>query len=74
MRVLYVVLTLALLLTPLGCSLNSQFVDAVDGAWSVIGPEYTAYVQADPALDADTKATRIRTAQLLTETIAEAQK
>jgi hypothetical protein len=56
------------------CSLNSQFVDAVDGAWSVIGPEYTAYVQADPKLDDDTKTTRLRTAQLLTETIAEAQR
>lgn len=64
----------ACLLLAAGCSLNSQFVSAVDGAWDAIGPEYTAYVQADPALDADTKTTRLRTAQLLTELLEEAQK
>lgn len=68
----YVLVCVALCLCA-SCSLNSQFVSAVDGAWDVIGPEYTAYVAADPALDDDTKATRIRTAQLLTELIAEAQ-
>ena len=55
------------------CSLNSQFVDAVDGAWAVIGPRYCEYVQADPALSDEDKVTRLRTAQLLTEVIAEAQ-
>lgn len=68
------ILAAALLCAISGCSLNSQFVSAVDGAWSVIGPEYTAYVQADATLDDATKTTRIRTAQLLTETIAEAQR
>lgn len=56
-----------------GC-VNTQFVTAVDAAWDVIGPEYTEYVRNDPKLDADSKITRQRTAQLLTETIAEAQK
>lgn len=57
-----------------GCTLNAQFVDAVDETWAVVGPRYCAYVQADPQLDEESKTTRLRTAQLLTETIAEAQK
>ncbi len=64
---------LAVLLLCSSCALNAQFVSAVDSAWSVIGPEYIEYVQADPNLRPDTKETRIRTATLLTETIAEAK-
>lgn len=57
-----------------GCSLNSQFVDAVDEAWEVIGPRYVDYVNADTTLDEQSRQTRIRTALILTETIAEAKK
>lgn len=53
---------------------DPAFVTAIDKAWSVIGPRYTAYVQADPALDAGQKATVLRTAELLTLTIEEAKK
>jgi len=57
-----------------GCSVNKQFVSAVDSAWSVIGPEYEGYVKADPALTESSKQTRLRTAKILTETIEEAKK
>lgn len=56
-----------------GCSINQQFVTAVDDAWDVIGPRYVEYVQKDATLDDESKTTRIRTAQLLTETIEEAK-
>ncbi len=57
-----------------GCGLNQTFVMGVDAGWSVIGPEYTGYVQADPKLTPDDKTTRLRTAQLMTELIEEAKK
>lgn len=63
-----------LLLVVVGCSLNQQFVDAVDEAWQVIGPRYVEYVQEDPRLDDQNEATRIRTAVMLSELIEEAQK
>jgi hypothetical protein len=56
-----------------GCTLNKQFVDAMDTAWQEIGPEYTTYVNADINLDKDQKRNRIRTAQMLTEVIAVAK-
>jgi hypothetical protein len=55
-----------------GCgTLGKEFVGAVDASWQVIGPEYTSYVAADPKLDAATKLTRARTAELLSKLIAE---
>ena len=57
-----------------GCTVHKSFVVAVDASWSVIGPEYIEYVDADPALDARSREIRIRTATLLTETIEEAKK
>lgn len=57
-----------------GCSLNAQFVDAVDRTWATIGPEYQAYVDADATLDDNTKETRKRTAETLTLLIEEAKK
>ena len=56
-----------------GCSVNAQFVDAVDSAWTVIHPEYVEYVNADTALSGADKTTRIRTAEILTATIMEAK-
>lgn len=57
-----------------GCSVNAQFVDAVDDAWTVIEPRYVDYVQTDTTLDEESKATRIRTAEILSATILEAKK
>lgn len=57
-----------------GCTVQKSFVTAVDASWSVIGPEYIGYVEADTALDARSRDIRIRTATLLTETIEEAKK
>jgi hypothetical protein len=65
-------LLFALCLT--GCSVNAQFVDAVDEAWTLIHPEYVAYVNADATLDGTDKRARLRTAQILTATINEAKK
>jgi hypothetical protein len=67
-------LVLSVVLLVSGCSVNSQFVSAVDESWKVIGPRYVEYITADSKLDNESKATRIRTATLLTETIAEAKK
>jgi len=65
---------LALLLC-IGCgTLDKEFVAAVDASWQAIGPEYTSYVAADPKLDAATKLTRQRTAELLTKLIEEGKK
>lgn len=56
------------------CSLNRQFVYAVDNAWGVIGPRYEEYVRKDESLDEETRAIRLRTSQLMTEVIEEAKK
>jgi len=62
----------AVLLFSLGCgTLDKEFVASVDASWQAIGPEYTAYVAADPKLSAETKALRTRTAELLTKLIEE---
>jgi len=62
-----------LLLCAAGCSLNQEFVGAVDQSWGVIGPRYEAYIDADPALSEEVKALRKLTAQSLTELIEEAK-
>jgi len=74
MRNVFLGLVLVWLTCASGCSVDAQFVDAVDASWQVIGPRYCEYVRADQTLDEDSKTTRLRTAQLLSETIAEAQK
>lgn len=69
-----VTVALSALLWGAGCgSLNETFVHGVDASWSVIAPEYEAYVAADPALDAQTKALRTQTARGLTALIEEAK-
>jgi hypothetical protein len=65
--------TVVALLLCAGCSINREFVYAVDTSWSVIGPEYTAYVDADPRLDETSKAIRKRTAETLTRLIEKAK-
>lgn len=56
-----------------GCVSSQPFVNGVDVAWSVIGPEYEAYVDADTKLAPDSKATRKATAAALSRLIAEAK-
>jgi len=55
------------------CAPNKAFVDAVESSWKVMGPEYIQYIEADPNLAPETKVTRKRTADGLTEKIAQAQ-
>lgn len=69
-------ITLALLglLLLVGCgTLDQQFVKAVDDSWAVIGPEYQAYVQADPTLDAGTKKIRVNSAKTLSDLLQQAK-
>ena len=72
MRKIVYVVVLALCVA--GCTVDQQFVASVDSAWQVIGPRYVDYVDADPALDDQSKETRVRTAELLTRLIEEAKR
>lgn len=70
----YLVLFLFLALVLPGCgTLDQQFITAVDDSWQVIGPEYEAYIAADPALDAGTKKIRTNSAKTLSDLIAAAK-
>ena len=72
-RYLVVFLFFAIVALP-GCgTLDQQFVKAVDDSWQVMGPEYAAYVQNDPNLDAGTKKIRANSAKSLSELIAAAK-
>jgi hypothetical protein len=68
-----VVVALLLVGALMGCGVDQQFVRVVDEAWSLMGPEYKNYVQADPKLDDDQRARRIRLADETTKTIEEAK-
>ena len=46
----------------------------VDACWRVIGPEYVLYVNRDAGLAEDIKADRLKTAEALSQVIAEAMK
>lgn len=58
-----------------GCwgTLNEQFVRAVDSNWSVMGPNYTAYVQADEVLPEASKIRRLKALAEFTLLIEEAK-
>ena len=71
---LIAVLIVAVLGMCAGCTANKQFVDGVDGYTKVVLPEYKAYVQADPKLDADSKRIRVQTADKLQALVDEAKK
>lgn len=71
MRLLRLVVLSVALFTS-GCVVNRQFAEAVQDAWSVIGPEYQAYVEADPNLDELQKQIRLDTAKQLTLLLKEA--
>ena len=73
MRLLIIPL-LAALISLASCSSTpadrAAFV-ALDASWSIIGPEYTAYVDADVTKDADQKAQRKALAADVARLIAE---
>ncbi|MBW1916590.1 MAG: hypothetical protein JRI57_01005 [Deltaproteobacteria bacterium] len=56
-----------------GCSVNQDFVRAVDGYTRVILPEYQDYVKQDPQLGPDTKRIRLQTADKFQQLVDEAR-
>lgn len=56
-----------------GCSVNKEFVKAVDGYTKVILPEYKAYISHDTNLNEDTKRIRVQTADKFQELVNEAK-
>ena len=56
------------------CCPQTTYLATAKANWDLIGPEYTAYVSADAALDEGSKATRLRTAELFSKMLEEANK
>jgi len=56
-----------------GCSVNKEFVKAVDGYTKVILPEYKDYISNDTNLNEDTKRIRLQTADKFQELVNEAK-
>ena len=56
-----------------GCSVNKEFVKAVDGYTKVILPEYKDYISNDTSLNEDTKRIRLQTAEKFQELVNEAK-
>jgi len=69
------IITLILLTSILagGCSVNQEFIKAVDGYTKVILPEYKNYITNDPYLNERTKRIRMQTAEKFQELIDEAK-
>lgn len=44
-----------------GCSVSKEYVAADEATYSAVAPEYTKYVDGDPKLTAEQKATRKNT-------------
>jgi hypothetical protein len=65
---------LALSATVISSCACPSFVKGVNAGLSQIGPEYKAYVQADPNLDEDSKKIRLRTLVELMHLLEEAKK
>lgn len=64
----------SVLLLAAGCTLPpAAFVSAERAAHDAIAPEYTAYVQADPALTQEQKDRRLRTVALWLQAIQAAE-
>lgn len=57
-----------------GCSVNQEFVKAVDGYTKVILPEYKDYITNDPELSKNTKRIRMQTADKFQELVVEEKK
>lgn len=58
-RIVVVVCLLIALLGASGCTLNQEFVRAVDNHFEVIAPEYVKFVKEDGTLTADDKVIRL---------------
>ncbi|MFP3867729.1 MAG: hypothetical protein ACLFUU_06170 [Desulfobacteraceae bacterium] len=56
-----------------GCSVNQDFVRAVDGYTNVILPEYQHYIAKDPQLSPDTKRIRIQAANKFQQLVDDAK-
>ena len=56
-----------------GCSVNKEFVKAVDGYTKVILPEYKDYISNDTNLNENTKRIRLQTADKFQELVNEAK-
>ena len=56
-----------------GCSLDQDFVLAIDGYTKEILPEYRAYVERDPELSEDTKRIRLQSAERFQRLVDEAK-
>jgi len=68
-KLLFVPLLLAL---AWGCqAVDKATLYAARETWKVVGPEYKSYVNGDAKLDDSSKATRIRTADMLTDLLEE---
>jgi len=67
-----VLVSISLSVFILGCSLNSEFVKAVEGYANVVLPEYRTYIEKDTNLDDNTKRIRIQTADKFQELIDDA--
>ena len=64
-----------ILITCMGCcSVNKQFVKAVDGYTQVILPEYKTYIERDSILSMDTKRIRTQSADKFQALLDEAKK
>jgi hypothetical protein len=58
-----------------GCQeVDRTTIYAARDTWRVVAPEYKNYVSGDAKLDEATKATRIRTAEMLTKLLEETPK
>lgn len=67
------ILILLVVVSVSGCSLNRQFVKAVNGFTTTILPEYKEYIKKDSSLDEDTKRIRTQSADKLQEIINSAK-
>jgi hypothetical protein len=56
------------------CAPNKALVAGVDATWSVIHPEYEAYLVADATLDPEARGVKLKTAAALTRLVDEAKK
>lgn len=73
MKRIFYLTVIAAILT--GCRTpDKAFVEGVDATWSVIGPEYRAYLERDASLDAEARKIKLGTAAALTRLIEEAKK
>ena len=64
------IVIVALVLAAVSCRVTPAFLDGIEAGWEVIGPEYKAYLEADPTISDETKAIRLDTANGMDRLIA----